>query len=195
MISSTEQPKSSRSSRSRSSSCACTVTSSAVVGSSATIRPGPAGDRDGRHHPLPQPAGELVRIDPQPQFGVADPDGLQQPHRFGVVVGDLADLPADPHGRVQRRHRVLEDRAEHLAAHPAQLGRLRAQHVDPADGDRRRRPADAELCGSSPSRLSARTLLPEPDSPTRPRISPGRICRSTCLRTWLRTPLRTSDSE
>ena len=95
-----------------------------------------AGDGDRRHHPLPQPAGQFVRVDPQPQFGVADPDGFQQPDGLGVVVGDLTDLPADPHRRVQRRHRVLEDGAELLAADPAQLGRFRPQHVHPIHGDR-----------------------------------------------------------
>ena len=78
----------------------------------------PPADRDRRHHPLPQPAGQLVRVHPQAQLGVADPDGFQQPDGFGVVVGDLTDLPADPHRRVQRRHRVLEDRAEHVGAAP-----------------------------------------------------------------------------
>ena len=96
---------------------------------------GPAGHRDGGHHPLPQPAGELVRVHPQAQLGVTDPDGVEQPHGFGVVVGAFADLSADPHRGIQRCHRVLEDRAEQFAAHPPQLGLLRAQHVHPADGD------------------------------------------------------------
>ena len=94
-----------------------------------------AADRDRRHHPLPQPTGKLVWVDPQAQLGVADPDGFEQPDGFGVVVGNLTNLLADPHRRVQRRHRVLEDRAEHLAAHPAQLGRARADHVHSANGD------------------------------------------------------------
>ena len=92
-------------------------------------------DGDGRHHALAQTAGELVRVYAQPQLGVPDAHGLQQPDRFRVVARGLADLPTDPHGRVQRRHRILEDRAEHVAAHGAQLVAARGQQIDPADGD------------------------------------------------------------
>ena len=48
--------------RSRSRICACTVTSSAVVGSSAMSRLGLAGERHRDHHALAHAAGELVRI-------------------------------------------------------------------------------------------------------------------------------------
>ena len=44
--------------------CACTVTSRAVVGSSAISSGGLAGDRRGDQRALAQPAGELVRILP-----------------------------------------------------------------------------------------------------------------------------------
>ena len=43
---------------------ACTVTSSAVVGSSAISTAGIERDRHGDHDPLPHAAGELVRDRP-----------------------------------------------------------------------------------------------------------------------------------
>ena len=59
--------------------CACTVTSRAVVGSSATTRDGLAGDGHGDHHPLAQPAGELVGI------GTAAVAGRRGPRRRRAV--------------------------------------------------------------------------------------------------------------
>ena len=86
---------------------------------------------------------------------------------------------ADAHRRVQRGHRVLEHRAEVMAPQPAPLVGRRGHHVEPGDDraagdasvrDRRR----AGRGGTSPS-----TLLPEPDSPTRPTISPGAMSSDT----------------
>ena len=55
-------PSSSRSRSSSCSTCACMTTSRAVVGSSAITSDGPAGERQGDHHPLALAAGELMRI-------------------------------------------------------------------------------------------------------------------------------------
>ena len=55
-------PKSRWSVRISSRICACTVTSSAVVGSSAMRTFGIAGERHRDHHPLAHAAGQLVRI-------------------------------------------------------------------------------------------------------------------------------------
>ena len=70
------RPSSRTNSASRSRICACTMTSSAVVGSSATISCGPAGQRHRDHHALLLAAGELVRVrtGPRPR----QPDLLEQ---------------------------------------------------------------------------------------------------------------------
>ena len=74
------------------------------------------GDRD----PLPEPAGELVRILPQPPLGPRHAHLLEQPHRPGaglrrarppVPALRFDELVADRVGRVQRGHRFLEDHA------------------------------------------------------------------------------------
>ena len=76
------------SSRIRSRICACRVTSSAVVGSSAISRRGIAGQRHRDHHALAHAAGELVRIFVDALFGRGDVDAAQQ------LDGALARLRA-----------------------------------------------------------------------------------------------------
>ena len=160
--------------------CAWIVTSSAVVGSSAIRSFGsPAsGHRD--HRPLPHPAGELVRIVLQAHLRARDPDLVEQLGRapVGLVavhreVGleRLADLPADRQHRVQRRHRILEDHRDLAAADRAQLLVV---------SDSRSRPPNIAvpfvtrpLRARIPSSASEVTLLPQPDSPTIPSVSPG----------------------
>jgi len=46
-----------------------------------------------------------------------------------LAARGLGDLLADPHGRVQRCHRVLEDGAEVEAAYLAQRFRVAGHHV------------------------------------------------------------------
>jgi hypothetical protein len=45
-------------------------------------QPGTAGQRDGDHHPLPQPAGQLVRILGQPSLGIGDAHRTEQAQRL-----------------------------------------------------------------------------------------------------------------
>ena len=76
-IKSMASPNLARSCASRSSICAWIVTSSAVVGSSAISNcPAAVHNRHRDHHPLPHPAGKLVRIVPAP---AAPARGLQPP--------------------------------------------------------------------------------------------------------------------
>ena len=83
------------------------------------------GERHRDHHALPLAAGELVRIGAEALFRIADADLMQQLERAPVrlLVGDaavdlqdLADLPLDRVQRVQRRHRLLEDHRDLVAA-------------------------------------------------------------------------------
>ena len=111
--------------------CACTVTSSAVVGSSAMKQVGLVGERHGDHHALALPARELVRIGVEPALGVADADEVEQlerarPRRRARTgrrcsSQDLADLPLDRVERVERGHRLLEHHGDVVAAHGAHL--------------------------------------------------------------------------
>ena len=84
--------------------CACTVTSRAVVGSSAIRSFGLIGERHGDHHALTLPARKLMREGTEPALRVADADFLEE--RKGALTGlaafdalvqrqDLADLALD----------------------------------------------------------------------------------------------------
>ena len=172
-----------RSRRSRISSriSACTVTSSAVVGSSAISELRVAGERLRDHRALPLAAGELVRVGVDTPFRVRDLDQLEQldgalwralARRHRVVDAQrLDDLETDRVHRVQRRHRLLEDDRDLVAAHVAQLSGVGSRPVRgrPSLIDSRTRP----FCGSRPSSAIGLVVLPEPDSPTIARTSPG----------------------
>ena len=63
------------------------VTSRAVVGSSQSRIAGSAGQRDRDHDPLPQPAGQLVRVAAVPPDRFGDADRAEQ------LEGPLAGRP------------------------------------------------------------------------------------------------------
>ena len=95
-------------------------------------------ERHRDHHALAHAAGELVRIVVDPPFGPRDPDLLQRLERprLGLLPRDvlveqdsLDDLGTDLVHRVQRRHRVLEDHRDVVAAHLAQARRRRLQQI------------------------------------------------------------------
>ncbi len=89
------------------------------------------GDRDGDHHPLAHPAGELVREGVDPTLRCRDPDHAKQldrTHRRGLpaerpVVQHqaLGDLVADRVDGGERRERILEDHRDLLAPESGQL--------------------------------------------------------------------------
>ena len=116
--------------------CACTVTSSAVVGSSARISFGLPGQRHGDHRALPHAARELVRILLGPASRVGDVDLAQQLDCAPVrglpqaAVRDLSlgDLPPDRQDRIERGGRVLEDEPDLL---PPQSGERSARRRSP----------------------------------------------------------------
>ena len=72
--------------------CACTVTSSAVVGSSAISRSGLVGERHGDHHALALAAGQLVRIAAEPRL----PDRECRPGRAIRRCAARAASPVSP---------------------------------------------------------------------------------------------------
>ena len=114
---------------------------------------GLAGQGHGDHDPLAQAPRELVGVVVQALGGpghVHQGEHLEGPVP-GLGLGDVAvqsdalgDLLADGHGRVERRHRVLEDQAHLVAPHLAHLllaqgGQVTAQQGDLARRSRARR--------------------------------------------------------
>ena len=96
------------------------------------------------HRSLPLPAGKLVRIGTHDAFGIGQPDFPGQvenlaltsgPRQHVVRLEDLSDLVADAHGRVQRRHRLLEDHADRLAAHAAHRPLVDLEKIVPLKQD------------------------------------------------------------
>ena len=104
---------------------------------------------------------------------VADGVGPFRPRAAAPDVERLGDDVADPAARVERGDRVLED---HLDRHPGLArSRRRSQRgeVDAVEDHRARPPA------ARPGRSPAPALdFPQPDSPTRPSVSPARTSRS-----------------
>src|SRR5690606_893792 len=98
------------------------------------------GQRHGNHHPLALAAGQFVGKGAQTPGRVGDADQLQQLQGAGagglpvqplVQEQHLADLPLDIVQRVQRRHRLLKDHRDAVAAHLAQLFLAQGQQVLP----------------------------------------------------------------
>src|SRR5262249_14975929 len=89
-----------------------------------------ARDRHRDHHALLLAAGKLERIGLEPRLWLRDAyfreqlDGAAAQRAAGepeMLAQHLADLEADREDRVERRHRLLEDHADLLAAHALHL--------------------------------------------------------------------------
>ena len=155
------------------------VTSSAVVGSSAIEQIGPVQQRDGDRDALAHAARELVRIGRQALFGARDADHAESVARAcaGLGVRDplvrlhrLDHLRVDAQDRIQRHHRVLEDHRDAAAAQGAHLAL--GQLVRSAPCSRIEPPAIRPGGSTRPMMEKPVTVLPEPDSPTRPSTWP-----------------------
>ena len=112
---------------------------------------GAVGESHRDHHALALTAGQLMR-EGAVFFGrVADPDFGQEFERprldgaraaHAVQFEDLADLPGDRMQRIERRHGLLEDHGDRIAAQIAHVALARAEQflAPKADGT-----ADARL--------------------------------------------------
>ena len=179
-----------RSWRSRSSSRSTRLrleTSSALTGSSQNSSRGRVDDRAGERHALPLAAGELARV--------AGRGTSRRPGRRGRRDSATRCDALAREGRRRRRaaratssptvrsgssdaQRVLEHElhlpgaaevAQRAAAQRAEVGARRSRCGPPAGRTR-------------PTVARASVVLPDPVSPTMPRISPGRTSRSTSAR-------------
>src|SRR5262249_15582370 len=103
---------------------------------------GLAGDRHGDHHALPHTAAELMRVivDAAPRRG--DADHLEQLDRavargptvhVFVQLQGLADLAPDRQHGIQRRHWILENHGDVIAADTAHLLVVELQQVAPVE--------------------------------------------------------------
>ena len=144
----------------------------------------PQRERHCDDHALAHAARELVRV--RACAPAVDADELEQLARSRerappvdalVRAHRVDELVADAHDRVERVHRALQDDRHVAPAEAAQLLGALAEQVlaleqDASARDPRRR--TEELHDGIRDRL-----LPQPDSPARPTISPSRIARST----------------
>ena len=179
----------SRSACSRSSTSmiwACTVTSSAVVGSSAMSTAGSLASAIAiiaRCRMPPENSCGYCRAR-SPGLGMptsasrstarAARRGLRRPR---VRRDHLGDLVADAEHRVERRQRVLEDHRE-VARRACAAAAPRAGRA--ASGPRSRTvPERVVAPGTSPMTVIAETDLPDPDSPTIASVSPASTCQLT----------------
>ena len=157
--------------------CAWIETSSAETGSSQTmqLRPVDHGARDA--DALALAAGEFVRVAvdllrQQPDLGHHRLDarapilGAYQLRVEGAQR--LGDDLADRHARIERGERILEDDLHRLALR----GRMRLG-LEPREILRRARRRGPGRSAVSRSTARPRVDLPQPDSPTRPSVSPG----------------------
>ena len=107
-----------------------------------------AGERHGDHHPLAHAAGKVVGIDGEALGRLRDPHLLQHGDGGLLALGlaeigpvqaeHLHQLSPDRLHRIERRHRLLEDHGDAVAAHLVHLIRRQRQQLLPlkADGAR-----------------------------------------------------------
>ena len=105
----------------------------------------PVGKRHGNHHALALTARKLVRKRPEPTFRIADTDPIKQrddlrprlcSRQTLMKLERLAKLLFDRMERIERGHRLLEDKADIIAPHAAKFLGRRAHHFRPVIGDR-----------------------------------------------------------
>ena len=168
------------SSRSSARICACTVTSSAVVGSSAISSCGSQASAIAIMTRWRMPPESSCGILAHAARRVGDVHALEQPPRARARraprhsprwrTSGFRDLVADAQVRRERAHRILEDHRDARRRAPAIRARPRQQLL----AAEARAAARARVGrAAAPSRRETAWVLPAPDSPTMPRHSPG----------------------
>ena len=145
------------------------------------------GERDRADHALLHAAAHLMRERAQALLGRRHLHAAEGVHRprphvapaLGAMGAQrLLDLVADREHRVQRGLRVLQDHRDAAPAHPAHVALALRHEVLAFEEDLALHDA-ARRAGSRRSNDSAVMVLPEPDSPTSPSVSPARIAKLT----------------
>ncbi len=176
-ISSSVSDSSARRSCSRFRIVACTLTSSADTGSSATSSSGAQRERAGDGDPLALPAGELTRVRVNCLVVEADEPEQLPGVRLDLVAGhDVVHLAA---ARAACRRRSAAGSATSTGpGRPSGSCAGRRATGGPAAACRRAgsRPGPAAGARTMPGPAST---CPSPDSPTSASASPRRIVRST----------------
>ena len=159
------------------------VTSRAVVGSSAIISLRLEGERHRDHHALAHAAGELVREALEPRLGLRDPDharAARSPAR-GPRPWASSDGPRIVSticsSMVSTGLRLVIGSWKIIAMSRPRMSRIvrLAQRRRGPEPSNRTLPPSIRPAGLGSSRMIARlvTLLPQPDSPTRPSARRG----------------------
>ena len=183
LISTSAIPISRRTVLIRSRICAWMVTSSAVVGSSATRMSGAPASAIAIMTRWFCPPENSCGVGREPPFRVRNPDEIEQPLGLGpdrpagqpaVQRQGLADLRADLEHRVERTRRVLEDHRDAARRAPCRAQRGSRPPVRDHRAWRCRRPVPCRATGRAP-RARSRTC----PIPTRRRGRAPRPCRST----------------
>ena len=171
--------------------CAWIDTSSAETGSSQTIELRLDRERAGDADALALAAGEFVRIARahararRPTSSSSSATRWRRARAAGTMpcsISGSASICADRHARIERRERVLEDDLHACAAAPRSLPRSSASRSSPSKRTR----AGGRLDQAQTSRPTVD--LPQPDSPTSARVSPGSTAEATRRRPPARSP-------
>ena len=163
--------------------CACTITSSAVVGSSASRTFGLAGEGHRDRGALAHPARELVRVPgARARPGSRPSRAARPPARWRAApsaipcssIGSTIWTPTVFTGLA--RSSPLEDHRDVLPAVRAHV--VLAAGQDVLAVEQHLAPATLAVGGSSPMSARIVVVLPQPDSPTSPMRSPALERRS-----------------
>ena len=142
---------------------------------------GLVGERHRDHHALALAARELVRIGAEPAHGLGQADEMQKLDGAALRLARpqalvqkkrLGDLLLDRVQRIERGHRLLEHHGDAIAADLAQHRLRRADQLLAVERDAAPWPWLAAGWGRSCRIDSAVTDFPDPNSPTRAKVSP-----------------------
>ncbi len=173
--------------------CACTVTSRAVVGSSAIRRLRVERERHRDHRPLSHPARELVRVVVDALLGLRDADAVEQLDRAPPCLG----LARRSRGRwiastICQPTRYCGWRLESGSWKISAIFAPRTCRSSSGPIVSRSRPSKSAWPETRapcvrPTIVCVATLFPEPDSPTipsvRPLSTPNEMPRTACTTT------------
>jgi hypothetical protein len=142
------------------------------------------GQRHGHQRALPHAATELVRVvlrargvDPHQREQVAGARSRLASSDALVRDEHLLDLSSDAEHRVEGVHRGLRHERDLLPANGAHVHLVERDQIPPVEANGAA--VDAALGGSTFTMARPTVVLPQPDSSTRPTVSPRAILNET----------------